>query len=215
MPDISPPGSPEPGLPVLIVVEGQHDLHFLKSISAMLHRHDPLLPDLTDLEARKQIVMLPTGGSHFTTFATRLAALGKREFHLYDREVEPETSERQVVVAAINQRPGCVALLTNKRSLENYLNPQVVTEACGLVVPIDDDSDVAGLLAQQVLAATSGPTWDQLGRRARCRLRHRIKRMLTTQAVQHMTAELLAEREPHGEVQGWLRVVQRLVEGTT
>lgn len=214
MPDILPLGLPEAGLPVLLVVEGLHDLDFLKSLSAMLHRHDPSLPNLGELEAQAKVVLLPTGGSHFTTFATRLSALGKREFHLYDREVEPVTSERRVVVAAINERPGCVARLTSKRSLENYLHPDVVIDACGIVVPFDDDSDVASLLAQRVLAATSGPTWEQLDRRARNRLRHRIKRMLTTQAVERMTLALLTERDPLGEVEDWLRTIQRLVETT-
>ena len=42
----------EPGLPLLVVVEGENDICFLKGMSGMLHRADPDLPDLSQLARR-------------------------------------------------------------------------------------------------------------------------------------------------------------------
>jgi hypothetical protein len=110
----------EPGPPLLIVVEGVYDIHFLKAISALLSCHDGELPDLSQLEHQNQVLFFPTGGSNFKDWAQRLACLNKREFHIYDGESEPETSQRRQIVELINTRPGCAAVLSRKRALENY-----------------------------------------------------------------------------------------------
>jgi hypothetical protein len=39
-----------------------------------------------------------------------------------------------------------------------------------------------------------------------------MKRLLNTEAPRHMTAELLAQRDPAGEVVGWFREIGRLIE---
>lgn len=50
------PHSSEPGLPLLIVIEGENDIHFLKAISAMLHRQDAALPDLHQLTSTRRAI---------------------------------------------------------------------------------------------------------------------------------------------------------------
>lgn len=52
--------------------------------------------------------------------------------------------------------------------------------------------------------------WGLLPYRARRRLANRAKRWLNTQAVECMTAELLNQRDPEGEVVSWLRAIRRL-----
>ena len=92
-------------LPLLVVVEGENDICFLKGMSRMLHRADPYLPNLCELEAMRRIVFMPSCGNNLDTWANRLATLGMREFYLFDREQEPETSQRQRVADSINGRP--------------------------------------------------------------------------------------------------------------
>src|SRR4051794_5491447 len=46
----------EPGLPLLIVIEGENDIHFLKAISTTLHIAIPDLPDLTQLTAERRAI---------------------------------------------------------------------------------------------------------------------------------------------------------------
>ena len=139
-------------LPLLVVVEGENDICFLKGMSRMLHRADPELPDLSQLANDRRITFLPTGGSNLSEWVSRLTCLHKREFYLFDREQEPETSARRQVIEFINTRPGCFATLTTKRTVENYLHPLAIREACGIDLVFDDDTDVAGLLALKLMA---------------------------------------------------------------
>lgn len=67
----------EPSLPLLVIVEGENDIQFLKGMSRILHRADPELPDLSRLERDRQLVFLPTGGSNLNVWVSRLASLHK------------------------------------------------------------------------------------------------------------------------------------------
>lgn len=192
--------------PLLIVVEGKHDIDFLVRMSVMLHRTDAALPDLRRHEEQGDVVFIPTGGT-LSLWTDRLAGLHHREFHLYDRELPPESFARQEIVAAINRRPGCRATLTRKRSVENYLSPASILEAGGPQLHFGDDDDVAELLARSVHAMTSAISWDELPPRNRARKRNRTKRWLNTAAVDRMTPARLAEVDPDSKVIDWLRAI--------
>jgi len=200
------------GLPLLVVLEGVNDIAFLKTVGTILRRDDSNLPDLVQLELDHRIIFLPVGGSNLKDWMQRIAGLHKKEFHLYDREQEPETSERRQVVDAINLRPGCKAVLTSKRALENFLHPQVVRDACSEQIAFNDDTDVPTLLAQIMLARSGGPTWPLYSCKGQRRLRERAKKILNHKAVSLMTPQLLAEQDPHGEVVGWLRSIRELLD---
>jgi len=199
--------------PVLVVVEGEHDAQFLRRISRTLHQHRPQLPDLAQFETAGQVVFVPTGGD-LRSWAQRLAALPHPQFFLCDRETPPVTAQRQPLVEALNQRPACAARLTTKRACENYLHPEAILEACSVAIEINDDDDVAALLARKVLELTRGPDWEALPRRGRTQLRNRIKRTLNTAAVERMTPALLSERDPASEVPGWLEAIACLLSST-
>ena len=61
--------------------------------------------------------------------------------------------------------------------------------------------------------ANPGRDWGDVPPRARKKRRDRAKRLLNTIAVRHMTAERLVERDPRGDVVGWLRVIVELSMG--
>ncbi len=192
---------------VLLVVEGIHDIGFLTRISAMLHAHHAALPDLSDMERRGELVFVPFGGGDVRLWVDRLAPLSVPEFHLYDREASPETEIRQGVVNLINTRPRCRAVLTMKRSLENYLHPTAVHQAFDFDVHFGDNDNVADLIAQRLYNGAHKPPWCDIPRRAQVRSGNRVKKVLHTKAVDCMTPELLAERDPRGEVAGWLATI--------
>ena len=146
---IDPRSASRDNLRLLAVVEGVHDIAFLRAVSVMLHAHEPGLPDLGAMEHRGEVVFVPFGGVDLKLWTHRLAPLGKPEFHLYDREESPETELRLRLADAVNQRPGCNAVVTSKRSLENYLHPAAILEAGGVTVHFGDDDDVADLIARQ------------------------------------------------------------------
>ena len=129
-----------------------------------------------------------------------------------DRDIPPATQIRQQVAAMVNSRPRCQAVITSKRSLENYLPRDAVFEASGIEVAITDDDNVPELVARKVNEQQeSGVAWDELPARVRKQLCYKAKRWLNTRAVDRMTAARLAERDG-GEVRAWLATIAALSE---
>jgi hypothetical protein len=200
--------------PLLVVVEGANDLDFLAGLTAQLHRADSDIPSLAAWQAAGRLVMLPAGGGRAAAWPERFAPLGLCEFHLYDREQQPESDLRQQAVDRINGRFGCRAFLTRKRALENYLHPQAIRQAGGPEITFGDHDSVPQLLAERRHEpGPSGPAWSHLPARERKRQMARMKRWLSAVVMQYMTARLLNERDPRGEVRTWLAALTDLVAG--
>jgi hypothetical protein len=201
--------------PVLVVLEGGNDIEFLRRASAILKADDDALPDLSHLERRGRIVFVPFGGDP-RNWVFRFAGLGSTEFHLYDRELPPATEIRRESARIINLRPGCRAAITSKRSIENYLHWDAILEVRGIEVQFSDDDDVADLVAERCfLRHHPGERWNELSARTRRRLRNRAKSWLNTLAVDRMSVARFAERDPVGELRGWLRMIAELAEGSS
>jgi hypothetical protein len=193
-------------------VEGGHDIEFLRRISSILRRDDPALPDLGQEETTGRIIFLPAGGGSIGSWALKFWQLGLPQFHLYDREMSPATEVRSNLVNAINARPGSRAVLTTKRGLENYLHADAIAESAGIFVRVTDEDSVAELIAhEQHRRQPESISWEQVTPRARKRCRERVKRWLNTRAVDCMTAARLSERDPVGEVRGWLTTIGSLL----
>ena len=200
--------------PLVIVVEGRHDATFLLRLATLWRERDPRLPDLERLAASGEITLLPIGGggaADILRWNRVLAGFGRRRFHLHDREAPPETAQRAAAIARLNDEPNCVAQLSAKRALENYLHPAAILAAGGPLVRFGDDEDVATLVARARLAAIAPQVaWDALDYRRRRRLATRAKRWLFGTALAHLTCALAAERDPAREVVGWLRAIDEL-----
>lgn len=207
--------SSSPTLPkIFVVVEGSHDAAFLRRISAILHAHDRAMPDLAAMERRRELLFVPCGGADGWPWRFRLAGLGRAEFHLCDRDVPPATFARQQALEIVNGRPYCRAAITSKRSLENYLTPDAIEEAQGIRVGFSDDDPVPEVVASCLYQRQPRQrSWQELSARDRKRRRDKAKRWLNTLAVERMTPERLARRDPSGEVRGWLVTIQRLANG--
>ena len=111
----------------------------------------------------------------------------------------------------MNSRPGCRGCLTSKRALENYLDSQAISQAGGGAITVTDDQCVGAELAHHwyELIPQTRP-WPELLRRTRRRLIYRAKRWLNREAVLQMTTDLLAQRDPAGEVLQWLRLIAEM-----
>lgn len=193
---------------LIVLVEGRHDIEFLRRISSVLHTADRSLPDLMAYERCGELLFLPAGGGDFRPWLTRLSGLGRAEFHLYDREVPPVSQQREQWATLANMRPNCRAFVTRYRSLENYLHPDAIREVRGLLVKFSATDDVAALVAQKSFIPSSEcPAWNHLSRRAKRRQRDRVKSWLNTETVERMTFDRLAESDPDGDVIGWLTVM--------
>lgn len=198
---------------LIVVVEGRHDIEFLRRISRILHLADRTLPDLGERERAGELIFLPFGGGDVLSWGTRLAGLRLAELHLYDRELPPETEVRQQAARIVNQRTGCRAFVTRMRALESYLHPACIREVSGLDLAFKGDDDVADLVARACHERDGAqPPWDVLPGRARKRCRERAKRWLNRAAVDRMLPWLLDERDPAGEIRGWLRTISGMLD---
>ena len=195
-----------------MVVEGVNDIEFLRRISLMLHANDSSLPNLADMENRGEVIFVPFGGGHVRAWSNRLGPFGRSEFHLYDHELPPETDLRKQAAAVVNDREGCKAVITNKRCLENYLHPQAIFVAGQINVKFDDFDCVAELTARELYWQRPGEiAWQLSPKRSQSRMANRAKRWLNTVAAEHMTRALLDERDPNGEIIGWMSVINKLM----
>jgi len=163
------------------------------------------------MEQQGELIFVPFGGGKVSDWEHRLAPLGKPEFHLYDHELPPETEYRIQAAEAINARPNCRAVITRKRSLENFLHPQAIFAAANVHIFIDDFAPVAELAARKVYQLGLNETpWELLPKRSRSRMAYRCKRWLNTAAVDQMTSELLTQRDPTGEMRSWMKTIGQL-----
>ena len=205
------PGFAPSCVKVLVVVEGMNDMEFLRRISRILHADQPSVADLGQMERDGTLLFLPVGGSDHRIWSDRLAPLRLPEFHLYDRDVEPRTTEHRAAVDAVNRRQGCIAALTTFRHVENYIHPQAIAEGRGVELEYSGEDDVAELLARKCYHQLGGKhPWKDIPQRRRRQMKHRAKRWLNTMAVDRMTSDRLDDRDPVGDVRSWLEAIQWL-----
>lgn len=201
-----------PSRPVLVLVEGIHDAAFLRRISDILSATHADISSLASMEQAGEIVILPLGGNGPQPWLQRLEPLGRAAFSLFDREMPPESEQRRFAVSQLNTQPRQRAFVTGKRSLENYLHPQAISQARGVWVTLTDDSAVADLVATAILRRKGFmQDWTSLPIRTRKRLRAQAKQWLNREAVEQMTPELLHRSDPDGEIVDWLRTIAELV----
>ena len=194
--------------PVLIIVEGVHDVEFLRRLSSKLHLQHHSIPDLARLESEARVIFIPFGGGDVLPWAQRFAPLQCPEFHLYDREIEPETALRQQAVEVINSRTGCQALLLPKRSLESYLHPAAIFDAGGGQFSPRENEDIATEIARTWYSKQPPDlAWNELPCRSRRRKAAHVKRWLNREAVPHMTLGLLLQTDPTGELLAWIKAI--------
>lgn len=204
---------PPPARPVLIVVEGPHDVTCLQHFSRVLQAENENLPNLSEWEAAQRVLFLPVGGGFLWNWVERLAPLQLPEFHLYDRELAPESGRRQQFIDRLQQRPHCRAQLTRKRSLENYLPGGLLRHLFRVNFWQTDAIDVALELAIALWNSRSrSQPWPDLPDRRRKKLREIAKRRIHAEALPHLTAADLRRRDPAGEITDWLRTIRQLAE---
>ena len=155
-------------------------------------------------------MFIPFGGGSPNAWATRFAPLCCREVHLYDCEPGVEREQRLEAAGAVNLRETCCAFVIGKRSVENYLHPAAIAAAGGGDVDFGDSDSVGAVVARSGSSFKRAAPLDELSRRGRLRLINRAKRWLNTMVIDQ---ELLAERDPAGEVATWLSTISHMACG--
>ncbi len=197
---------------VLACIEGRNDVSFLKRISKILHTSDPTVPYLSQDE---RIAFCPLGGSSLYDWVQNryLRELNRPEIHLYDRGTDTPP-KYEAAAAEVNARgDGSYACLTGKREMENYLHSEAISEARhNIHIVVEDNNSVPELVAEAVHngALGAGAVWVNLEAEKKQKKMSNTKRWLNDDAASRMTPERLAERDPQGDIENWLRRVGEL-----
>ena len=181
---------------VLIFVEGPTDIEALKCLSRALHIADPNLPDLS---SDRRFAFVPSGGSTLQHWVAGhyLSGLGRQEVHIYDSDV-PDYGKAVTAVNARQDRSW--ATQTSKHEIESYLHPDAIKDALGVKVEVADHLNTNGHAVPKAVAMKlyeANPVGEP-------KKDSTVKKLLASKAFPCMTADRLAERDPNGEVRGWM-----------
>lgn len=188
--------TPDSRVQVLVCVEGPTDVLAMKALSSALHQVDATFPNLATDE-RLAFVVLGGGTLEHWVNKHYLRGLNKREVHIYDGDV-PDYAE---YAKRVNERgDGSWAAVTAKHEIESYLHRDAISMAFGFNIEVTDnpvDGKATPKVFAEAFVAHTGygkPLKDS-----------NAKRKLAQQAFPCMTAAMLDERDPDGEVRGWFR----------
>ena len=180
-------------------VEGPTDIEFFKNISRILHETDQDVPNLEQLEADREVIFIPFGGSNLKHWVYRLAPLEIPEIHIADRDAKPPAvSPSQKAIDELKQREGCEAYLTGKREIENYLHPNAISAGLNVSVSFDEFDDVPKMVGDEVRRQQRKDVGD-------------IKQALNTLAARSMTPMMLDSQDHDGDVRMWLSRVSEML----
>jgi hypothetical protein len=195
--------TPDSRVRVLFCVEGPTDVLAFKSLSRALHEADLSIPDLTNDERVAFVVM---GGSTLLQWVSEhyLKGLGRREVHIYDRDVPAY----EVAEATVNGRnDGSWACRTIKQEIECYLHPGAIQATYGVTIEVLDHppskADSVGSRFGQAYSVLQG--FDGV------MTENKAKSYLAMKSFPAMTAQWIDERDPAGEVRGWFHRVAAML----
>ncbi len=194
---------PDSRVKVLICVEGPTDVEAFCYLSSALHKKDNSIPDL---RVDPSYAFVPLGGSSLKHWinAKYLQGLRIPEAHIYDADVE----DYAVSVDEVNSRDdklGSWAVQTNKHEIECYLHQDAIFDAFGVNVDVVDRPTVDNPSVPSAFAKlySSHKGFDHT-------MKDTKAKTYLSRAFEHMTAERIRERDPEGEIEGWLRKISNM-----
>lgn len=195
--------TPDSRVKVLLCVEGPTDVTALKALSKALHEEDNSLPDLYS-DDRIAFIVLGGGTLKHWVDEHYLRALNRREAHIYDRDV----ADYAKAAAKVNERgDGSWALQTTKHEIESYLHSDAIFEAFHVAVEVTDhpvNGKATPRLFAEAFSAMQGLDGIMGDTKAKLRLAER--------AFPLMTAARIHERDPDGEVCGWMTRLRDMIQ---
>jgi energy-coupling factor transporter ATP-binding protein EcfA2 len=198
---------PDNSVKAFIGVEGTNDVNFLRELSAVLSAVENDIPNLAEAEDKGLVIFIPGGGSNLQSWLNRFQAIGRPEFHLFDRDHEPPQRPKYSDAAdLINARPNCLALHTDCREVENYIHPGAIQEEWPHLNFQDAGpfSDVPTRLTQIRITA-DGQNFAALSCKAQQAAIAGMKRTLNSIVVKRMSAARLSETDPNNTIRTFLR----------
>lgn len=191
--------TPDSRVKALCCVEGPTDVNALKALSQILHIEDNTIPNLAT-DDRVAFIVLGGGNLKHWVNSNYLIGLGKPEFHIYDADVPIYVDSANEV----NKRgDGSRGFITKKHEIESYLHTDAIKSAFGVVIEVTDHPNEEGEATPKVFAKaySAAQGFDGIMGDSKAKMK------LSDKAFPEMTAAMLKERDPDGEVEGWFRTI--------
>lgn len=191
----------------IVGMESQEEFRLLFRFAKILHRTDRSVPDLQKHAKAGEVLCVPFDLSAPNGFVELFLNFDMPQLYLFSRGTGPMPEERRNLMRRIRKDPDCSAVVMRKRAMTNYLHPDAIYEEFHTSVAVNDDTDVPVVVLQPFLKRLKFPAWDQLDPQLRTDLAAAMAMELSGKASRRMTAERLAQRDPNGEVAGWLKEI--------
>lgn len=180
---------------VILCVEGPHDITFLQHVSVLLNGVDSTVPNLvTD----QRVAVLPLGGGTLKQWVNNhyLKKLALPEIHIYDRDVNVPPQYQKECDRVNARGDSSWATLTTKRELENYIDPDLITQELAVPIAFSDQDDVPTLVMKSINASPGHPL---------CLISEKkVKKLLNDQVASKITLPHLTKMDPAHEIKGWM-----------
>ena len=195
---------PDNRVKVLICVEGPFDVVALSGLSEVLHAADPSIPCLVT-EDRCAFITLGGSTLKYWVNSNYLKGLQRPEVHIFDSDVE----EYRAQVAQVNAREdgnGSWAMQTNKHEIECYLHPEAISAMFDVEINVVDHPDENNPAVPRAFAEaySAYKNFDGV-------MKDNTAKRYLSRVFKNMTVEQLRERDPDGEVEGWLRRIGEML----
>jgi AAA15 family ATPase/GTPase len=188
--------TPDSRVKLLCCVEGPTDVKAIKALSRALNKEDAGIPDLT-IDDRIAFVVLGGGNLKHWVNDNYLKGLGRPELHIYDADV---SHYAQVIDQVNNRGDGSIGFITKKHEIESYLHTSAIKAAFNVEIEVTDHPNEAGKATPKVFAEKYSIAQGYDGV-----MKDNVAKMrLAEKAFPLMTAKMIAERDPNGEVRKWL-----------
>lgn len=195
--------TPDSRIKVLFCVEGPTDVTALGCLSKALKSKYPELPDLTNDE---RIAFILMGGSTLKHWVNQnyLKELGKPEFHLYDSDV----TKYQESIEEVNLRDDqSYGVLTQKLEIESYLHKDAIKVGFDIDIEIPDQVNRDNKATPKIFAEAYSR---KVGLPNTIK-DSKAKKFLAERGFPNMSAEMIEERDPIGEVKTWFEKINELI----
>mgnify|MGYP000951430939 CR=1 FL=1 len=196
--------TPDSRVKALCCVEGPTDVLALKALSSAIYKEDPTLIDLQNDE---RIAFIVLGGGTLEHWVNQnyLKSLGKPEIHIYDADVPKYKKSAEEVN---NRNDKSCAFITQKHEIESYLHKDAIKAAFGVEIEVTDHPNTDGKATPKVFSEVFSKLrgFDGIMNDTKA------KSKLANEAFPRMTAQMINERDPNGEIKNWLRTMLRIID---
>jgi ABC-type cobalamin/Fe3+-siderophores transport system ATPase subunit len=185
---------------VVICVEGENDIKFLKGINQAIDEYKSLI----DLE-KEDIDLIPLHGGNLKNWVDRhyLKNSNVIEVHIYDRDSNSgkNTKQYEKECKKINNRnDNSICLMTEKREMENYIHKSLIESEFGISldgIKNYDEEDIPTYIKNKIVKPLKESD---------------IKNILNGKLSKKLTKKHLEELEAFDEIKGWFEKIRELKE---